>query len=316
MRCRVCESEDEHPVVVATEMMYGSGDKHRYFSCLGCGCVQIEHMPESMERYYGGAYYSFQPVPQKRLIRHAIVLRNRFAVLRRGFIGRALFRLKPTTLFDFLGPAAVTLDSSILDVGCGAGGLVRTMRMAGFRGARGVDPFVSEDILLDGAPLVTRATLDQTVGQFDLIMFHHSLEHMPDQLGTLRDARERLQPGGWCIVRVPLASSLAWERYGVDWVQLDAPRHFYLHTPSSMQRVAAQAGFECRAVIFDSTAFQFWGSEQYAQGITLHDKRSYAVDPAASPFSVEDLRRFEDDAVALNAIERGDQAAFVFRKIS
>lgn len=318
MPCRICGSTGPHATVDARERMFGIGDVHRYVACTDCGCLQIERVPADIARYYGPSYYSFKAASE-RGVRGAIAARrNRYAVLGSGALGRLLFGLRPTRLFDFLGPArsALRLDSSILDVGCGAGELVRTLRQAGFRRARGVDPYIGANIELEGRPLVTRATLDQVDDRHDLIMFHHSLEHMPEQLQTLRRAEERLRPGGHCIVRVPLSSSLAWERYGVDWVQLDAPRHFYLHTVDSMRRLAAQAGLRCIAVNFDSTGFQFWGSEQYAAGISLVDPRSYAVDPAASMFGADDIARFDREADALNAAERGDQAGFVLRRAS
>ena len=315
MKCHVCSAVGDFAVFDAKEQMYGIGDVHRYFECGVCGCLQIEHIPEDMARYYGSAYYSFKPRPSGGVYRQIVAMRNRYAVLRTGWLGHALFQWQPTQLFDFLGLArgALTMESAILDVGCGSGALILAFREAGFLNASGIDPFVPADIALDGRPLVRRASLDETAGQFDLIMFHHSLEHMADQVHTLRLARQRLKPGGHCIVRVPLASSEAWRRYGVDWVQLDAPRHFYLHTLDSMARLAQGAGFECLEVRFDSTAFQFWGSEQYRRGMALTDSRSYAVDPAASVFSADELARFDQEAAELNARRQGDQAGFVLR---
>jgi len=316
MQCRVCGAQGEHPQFDAREMMYGLDDVHRYFQCIDCQCLQIACIPDDLGRYYGKDYYSFKAAPDQGLRRRVIALRNRFAVLQTGWAGRQLCRWQPTRQFDFLGPArrGLTLDSAILDVGCGAGGLVRTLRMAGFSRARGVDPFVDGDVIFEDRTLVTRATLDQIDGSYDLVMFHHSLEHMPDQRLALEQARQRLRPGGYCIVRVPLSSSTAWASYGVHWVQLDAPRHLYLHSVDSMRRVAEQAGFACGDVAFDSTAFQFWGSEQYQQGISLRSERSYAVNPQASLFSAADIRRFDQQAEALNAQRLGDQAAFVLQR--
>lgn len=139
---------------------------------------------------------------------------------------------------------------------------------------------------------------------------------MPDQRAAMEMANEKLRDRGWCVVRIPLSSSLAWERYGTDWVQLDAPRHFYLHTPYSIQMVGDQASFDCLGVEFDSTAFQFWGSEQYERGVSLVDKSSYAVAPALSAFTEADIQRFEAESKALNANGRGDQAIFLFQKRS
>jgi hypothetical protein len=147
-------------------------------------------------------------------------------------------------------------------------------------------------------------------GEWDWVMFHHSFEHVPDPLETLRAAACLLARGGTCLIRIPTVSSEAWEQYGVDWVQLDAPRHLFLHSLESMERLAREAGLVVREVQFDSTAFQFWGSEQYRADIPLRDPRSYAVDPGASIFTAESLALFATRARELNAARRGDQAAF------
>ena len=107
---------------------------------------------------------------------------------------------------------------------------------------------------------------------------------------------------------------MAWREYGVDWVQLDAPRHLYLHSVDSLRTLAAQAGLRLDAVQHDSTAFQFWGSEQYRQGIALRDPRSLAQDPASTLFTGAELAAYERRAQAANAAQAGDQAAFYLQR--
>ncbi len=145
-------------------------------------------------------------------------------------------------------------------------------------------------------------------------MLHHTFEHMDQPHAVMSDFFRLLKPGKTALVRVPLVSSLAFRRYGADWVQLDAPRHLYLHTVDSMKRVAEKAGLETTDVVFDSTAFQFWGSEQYRSGIPLRDPRSYAMDPSKSPFTPADILEFEREAARLNESGEGDQACFYLRK--
>ncbi len=318
MLCRICASEQDHPVHAAREMMYGLREEHRYFQCKGCGCLQIVDFPPDMARYYGPDYYSFRAPARTGLKAWLIAARDRHAALRQGLLGGLLSRLHPTRQFDFLQPirAAISLDSKVLDVGCGAGGLLRNLRSAGLRKAVGIDPFIAQDIFVESHRLVQKGTLDEVTGPFDLVMFHHSFEHMPGQMTTLQRAFDLLVPGGHCIVRVPLVSSRAWQTYGVNWVQLDAPRHFYLHSAASLKLLARRVGFECTAVRYDSTAFQFWGSEQYVRGIPLHHERSYAVNPANSVFTAAEIAAYTEQAVRLNAAEQGDQAAFYLHKPS
>src|SRR5690606_13797018 len=146
--------------------------------------------------------------------------------------------------------------------------------------------------------------------EFDLVMLHHSFEHMPDPAETLRHVHRLLKPGRAALVRIPVADSWAWRHYGADWVQLDAPRHLFLHTRRSIALLAARAGLEVERVVHDSTAFQFWGSEQYREGIPLRHARSYARNPSGSAFTAAEIREFEQRAAELNARGEGDQAAF------
>jgi hypothetical protein len=74
--------------------------------------------------------------------------------------------------------------------------------------------------------------------------------------------------------------------------------------------VADQAGLRVTRVKFDSTDFQFWGSEQYRAGIALTDRRSYARSPRRSIFNRSQIHAFKQRAAALNAAQDGDTASF------
>ena len=316
MKCRICGSERAHKVHQAREMMYGTRDVHSYIECGDCGCLQIEHIPVDMGRYYGANYYSFNQPTKSHLRRWLASQRDRYAVLGSGVVGRILNSKSPTSQFDFLQPIqdSITEGTRVLDVGCGAGQLLRSLRSAGMTNVIGVDPFLDSDIEVSGQCLVRKANLGDMVGPFDLIMLHHSFEHMPEQQGTLQAVNSLLSPDGICLVRVPLVSSKAWRQYGVNWVQLDAPRHFYLHTSNSLTLVAERAGFECFDIRYDSGAFQFWGSEQYVRDIPLRDPSSYAINPSNSPFVASEIAQFALEAARLNSINDGDQAAFYLRR--
>ena len=111
------------------------------------------------------------------------------------------------------------------------------------------------------------------------------------------------------MIRIPLVSSEAWEKYGTDWVQLDAPRHFFLHSIESIKILAGETGFSIKEVAYDSDEGQFWGSEQYLKDIPLVAENSYARNPAKSIFSQEEIKNFKAMARELNSSSRGDQAA-------
>jgi hypothetical protein len=151
-------------------------------------------------------------------------------------------------------------------------------------------------------------------GNWDLITYHHSFEHISAPLEELQKVRELLSETGKCIIRIPVVDSYAWEHYRTDWVQLDAPRHFFLYSLKSFTLLAEKAGLMVEKVEFDSTAFQFWGSEQYKKDIPLDSDRSYHVCQQTSVFTSKELREFKRRSIALNRDHAGDQVIFYLNK--
>jgi hypothetical protein len=80
--------------------------------------------------------------------------------------------------------------------------------------------------------------------------------------------------------------------------------------------LADRAGLELSQVTYDSTAFQFWASEQYELDIPLYDTRSYLISPDKSMFTKREIATFERRAAELNDAGLGDQAVFYLTKPS
>jgi SAM-dependent methyltransferase len=214
--------------------------------------------------------------------------------------------------YGWLLDCGVKRSSKILDVGCGSGELLWSMHEQGFSNLTGIDMFFTSDKKAEGIQ-IKRGEVSSLAGQqYDLIMLHHALEHMPDQVRALSEVAALLNPNGFVLIRVPIKSQ-AWDVYGESWVQLDAPRHFYLHTEKSLEWAAAEAGLGLVKKQYDSTGFQFWGSEQYLLDIPLADPRS--VQNGGDNFGAGKLAQFERQARVLNKEGKGDQAAFLLKKL-
>jgi SAM-dependent methyltransferase len=314
--CRICGGA-AGAVFRVREMMFGSGEGFDYFQCAACACLQIAEIPADVARHYGAGYYSFAERAPRRGLRAALTrARNRHLVGAGDLVGWAVARRKPFLALSALRPLRLRRDARIVDVGCGGGELLQALQSIGFTELLGVDPFVASDLDLGNGLRVLRTELDQLQGERDLVMFHHSLEHVADPQANLAAARALLAPGGCCVVRIPTVSSFAWREYGVDWCALDAPRHFYLHSVASIGVLAAKAGFRVEAIESDSTAFQFWGSEQYRRGIALMRPGSHAIAPAPGLFTPAELRAYARRAEALNRERDGDQIIVYLRRDS
>lgn len=317
--CRVCGNDKENAEFIVKEMMFGLREPFKYFECSSCGCLQIAEIPPDLAKYYPSNYYSFNAAVDstssvKKLLKR---IRDNFAVFDKGILGRILYRYRPDVSgLKSLAKLSLKKDMRIIDVGCGDGKLLCSLREIGFRNLLGVDPFVERDIDYSNGVRIVKNELANIDGRWDVVMFHHSFEHIFDQRGILNSACRALDDHGTCIIRVPIASSFAWRHYGVNWVQLDAPRHFFLHSIKSMTILAEQAGFYIEHIMFDSTSLQFIGSELYLKDMCLFDVNAGGIKAPSSFFSPAELSKFAVKTKLLNNKNDGDQAVFYLRKNS
>ncbi len=304
--CRVCGGAIASTLDVR-EMMFGTRELFRYERCGTCGCLQIAEIPADVARFYPSDYYSFAVKPPDALKRFRRRLKRRPILAAPQPIAKLLRSAFPRDgLLHLYREIGVRTTDRILDVGTGSGEHVLALRDAGVAGAVGLDPFIAADIMDEGRVLVHKRELGAMSDSFDLVTFHHALEHVPDQVASLTHARARLAPKGRVLVRVPSVSSWAFEHYKTDWVNLDAPRHFCLHSHESMRVAAQRAGLVVDRLWCDSTAMSFMGSEQYRQDMPLMDPRSFARTRHGSLFSPAERTEFERRAQALNRELRGD----------
>ncbi len=316
--CKICNNTEGNKSYIAREMMFGTGENFEYFECAGCGCLQIKEIPGNLERFYPDDYLFFQKAhsltdnPVKSFLKHQ---RAEYCLNRNNISGGLLAKIFGIPeYYAWFNKTRTGFDSKILDVGCGAGNLLINLRKEGFINLAGVDSFIKKDIFYENGINIFKKELSEIKEQFALIMLIHSFEHMQKPLEALKELYRLLKPEGYILLRIPVAGSFAWRTYGVNWVQIDAPRHFFIHTKKSINLLAGQVGFQVADAVFDSTGFQFWGSEQYAKNIPYMDDRSYAINPKKSIFTKKQIGIFKNKALELNKKQDGDSACFYLYK--
>jgi SAM-dependent methyltransferase len=135
----------------------------------------------------------------------------------------------------------------VLDVGCGRGDLGQALLARGWKVA-GVEPSARAAAVAERRGVeVLGATLEATdlaAGEYDAIVFRHSLEHMPDPLESLRRAAAALRPGGVIVISLPNFSSWQRRRFAEHWFHLDLPRHRVHFTQNSLAVAIRRTAFD------------------------------------------------------------------------
>ncbi len=284
-------------------MMYGLREEFLYFRCASCGALQLADTHLDISKYYPNDYYSFKPATAKkyflgRFLANWYLNRPRFPGL------HVVSHLKGYTAWiDLL--KGLKKDAAILDIGCGTGGLLRRISTWGFTNLTGVEPYINGDISYPGGVKIIKADVLQHQDEYDLIMLHHSFEHMNNPLEIMLHLAQMLRRGGKILIRTPVSDSFAFRKYGVSWYQLDAPRHIFLHTTKSVTILAKESGLVLQQIAYDSTENQILDSEKYARDITLWEKVNV---------SRSHKKSCKKWAKHLNGINDGDQACFVLHK--
>ncbi len=255
--CPLCGVRDTRFIAGLTDRLGVSDLAFRLGECTDCGHVFVNPRPrlEDLGRFYPAAYWHTEASTGTPGLSGAV--RSLEARYRRSLLAedvRRVLRLIPT-------------GGRLLDVGCGSGDILAMASELGIE-VTGVE-FAPEAVAharesrgLD----VRQGTLEEAgfgAGSFDVVTLWHVLEHVPDPVGTLREVRRVLKPGGHVVVQVPNYGSIQSRVFGDRWYALDVPRHLHHFTPRTLRRAFGAAGlvwesldhrsFRCNPVIFVSS---------------------------------------------------------------
>jgi len=189
-------------------------------------------------------------------------------------------------------------DAAILDIGCGAGGLLQVLGARGYTQAEGLDPDPAAVAAARAHGLAVRAGLaSESPGlyagiRFDLIVLSHVAEHLRD-LDWLPRLSTLLAPGGRLYIEVPDPRG-----YRCDprppYYYLDS-EHINHFSPRALGRLFAAAGLtpgafpDCTLTLSDGSTYPAFAGIASAGGTPL---------PPPGPIVVPQLRSYLDDCAA------------------
>lgn len=272
--CGICGTIAENLIFTPKEMMQGLEEEFEYFICEACECMQIKDIPENIQKYYGESYYSFQ-MPEYANIKAE----------------------KKEQLKDY----------AVLDVGAGAGAWLCAAAIKGYEKLDGCDPFIEEDIFYSNGVKIKKCTIHEMKDKYDYIRLGDSLEHMSDPLEVMHSIKRILKKNGACYIHIPVIPNIAFDTFGIYWFQIDAPRHFFIHSYKSIEYLCQQAGLRINKVKYDSGNVQFIRSELYSKGYYYGQHTDEVIKKEISPQKLLDYDMLTSKA---NELKCGDHAIF------
>ncbi len=254
--CPACGSPEVAEVLTATDHTVSNED----FDIWECGACTLRFTQNVPEPECIGAYYR-----SEEYVSHSNTSR--------GLINGVYQRVRNVTLAQKLALVRETTGKAVgsaLDVGCGTGEFLHTMRGAGWL-TLGLEPdagartYASREYGLTVREPGALFSLDET---FDVVTLWHVLEHVHRLHDYLDKLRSLVRPGGTLVIAVPNYTSADAVHYGSDWAAYDVPRHLYHFSPQALGRLLAAHELnlrETRAMPFDSFYVSLL-SERYRHG--------------------------------------------------
>jgi 2-polyprenyl-3-methyl-5-hydroxy-6-metoxy-1,4-benzoquinol methylase len=171
--------------------------------------------------------------------------------------------------------------ASVLEIGAGRGRFLARLAGLGYQ-ARGLEPSPHRRDEAVAQGLAVEATgiedADVAPGSQDAVVAWHVLEHLPDPGGALDRAAKWLRPDGLLLLGVPNAASLQVAVAGSHWFHLDLPRHRFHFTPTALETLLGEHGFEVdrvRHLIAEHNLFGMW--QTLLNGLTFNDDFLFGV---------------------------------------
>src|SRR5579864_1326699 len=250
--CPLCTKTHFREMYVTSDRHYGISGCYRIVVCVNCSLMFLNPMYSDQElaALYPNDYYAYQ---------------NRFASNRTKELLKKLLGFRIATKDPtFKSPG------SILDVGCGSGWFLDSMRSRGWA-TYGVE--ISESAARLGRESKDLQIYSGTLHDakfpsefFDYIRSNHSFEHMSHPNEILDEMHRILKPNGKLFIGVPNVSGLNARVFARYWWYLGAPVHPFTYSVKTLSRMLAKHHFEVCKVNYNSDysgilgSLQIWGN--------------------------------------------------------
>jgi SAM-dependent methyltransferase len=286
--CYLCGKDTYETIITSrsiTSTPFDTSVKNRdevfkLVKCKSCGLHYLNPRPikQQIGYYYSEGYYAHNPVKKKKLkererftgkwmnikqdIRKLICIHYYNYPSHSEEERKSLSSYKKILLWFFyftyrsrLDIIPFTGEGRLLDIGCGNGRYLSTLKKLGWQ-TYGIEqnPGSSEyartelHLNVETGDLLNYKYLDKF---FDVITMWHSLEHLYEPISTLKEVKRILKDDGLLVIAVPNVDSFAAKVFKENWYQLEIPIHLIAFSPDSITRMLESAGFKIKKIYYD-----------------------------------------------------------------
>ena len=232
------------------DLMFDLYRRYDYLCCADCGAAFQHPMPDpqAIAAFYPPDYGVYDEKERTRSIgawRRALLRRCR------GYRHLPVpppLRLLAAAMAPFVEPPGTPLfvpGGRMLDVGCGNGRYLRTMRSLGWQ-VEGVELNRQSAEFCRSTQLSVHngdlASAQFPSASFDVITARHVIEHIPAPHQFMAELARLLKPGGCLVVETPNFGSLGWALFGTKWYATGIPYHLMLFSPGNLALLAGRHG--------------------------------------------------------------------------
>ncbi|MCB0842264.1 MAG: class I SAM-dependent methyltransferase [Bacteroidetes bacterium] len=289
--CPVCDSSDISHVLSPKDYTV-SNEVFEVWHCNHCQVRFTQNIPGESEigKYYQSEEYISHSNTSKGIVNRLYQIVREYTLTQKRKLVERLSEKK---------------SGSILDIGCGTGEFLGTMKSAGWK-TLGLEP--SEDAQEQARKNFQLDVYDNehlfelSDNSFDVITMWHVLEHVHKLHEYLDKINSLLTSDGLLIIAVPNYQSLDADVYQKEWAAYDVPRHLYHFSPPAMEMLLKQHNLKLeklKRMPFDA----FYVS-------LLSEKYKYGKLRLISAF----FTGFRSWLQNLSRLERGSSVLYVIRK--